>query len=320
MRKILVILVLLAFSLNVFAADEKVFKPSIKPDMTMYFNYGLDLDENTNLFELGRMYLGLKVKPTKNVTFRATLDVKYDGSVKGAYFKYAYAEVKKLIPMSKFIFGQQKTGLIDFNQKIWKYRELVKVPVDLAKLDTSADMGLAIDGKLPAGMGGFHVGFFAGEGYKKDTTEEDKAKAFSFRLNLTPLKTIKGLMLTGYYKLWASSVSGGDSTSMFGAILSLKCKMLTIAGEYFSKATGDAGAETVSSLYASFHAVPKLLDIFGRVDFNDHDTDVDFDLQTNLYVGLKYWIAKKTSMGLAYVRVAATDISHGLNLFFKQSF
>ena len=326
MKKILVVLVLLTFSISSFSAEEGSFKPSFKPDMLMFFNYGIDLDKNTNLFELNRMYLGFKAKPSENVMFRGTLDVQYDSvnGSKGAFFKYVYAEISKLIPMSKLVFGQLKTGLIDFELKHWIYREVYKSPIDSAGFDKSTDMGIALDGKIPLGLGAFHIGYFTGEGFKGASPEADKSKAFSLRASLTPFSSLdnrlKNLMFTFYYKMFAPQVSGGDSTDVLGLMLSIKCKMMILAAEYITESQGNNPSASIISLYSIFHIIPNLFDIFARIDLSDPDTDTAFDLETNFIAGFKYWVAKKTSIGLSYIRSAAAQVENKINLTFTQAF
>jgi len=130
-------------------------KANFKPDMRLFMHYNYGLDSKKHLYALERSYLGLKAT-IDNVTFRTTLDFKYDSdlNVKNVYVQYTYAEVKDLVPMSKLIFGQQKTGLIDFEGKIWGHRSVSRVGIDLYKMDTSADVGLAIESKLPNKPGG----------------------------------------------------------------------------------------------------------------------------------------------------------------------
>ena len=117
MKKVVSILLVLFFA-AALAADEES-KVSFTPDMRLIFRYNLDLNDKTHHYNLERAYLGLSAK-LDNVTFRTTLDLTYSSDgVKAMYLKYACAEVDKLIPLSRFIFGQQKTGLIDFEDNIW---------------------------------------------------------------------------------------------------------------------------------------------------------------------------------------------------------
>ena len=317
MKKVLSLLLVLFFAASLAAEEES--KVSFTPDMRLIFQYGLDMDSKDHLFNLERAYIGLKAK-LDNVSFRITGDVKYDSNtdIKDIYLKYAYAEVDKLIPMSKFIFGQQKTGLIDFEQdSIWGHRDVAKVPVDAYGLDTSADMGLAIDMKLPNKLGGLHLGYFAGEGYKKETVEGGEEKAVSLRakLNLGPL------MVTVYGKI-KGMPAGADSQTLFGAIVSFKNDMISAALQFFMNDTGTT--EQVIAAYATFHAIPKKLDIFARFDMNDPNTDVDneADEGSHLYLGLKYFLASKTSVAAFFKSYMPSvgDNANSINFSFDQKF
>lgn len=321
MKKVLSILLVLFFAASLAAQEES--KVSFTPDMRLIFQYGLDLDSKDHLFNLERAYIGLKAK-LDNVSFRITGDIKYDSNtdVKDIYLKYAYAEVDKLLPMSKFIFGQQKTGLIDFEQDgIWGHRAIAKVPTDLHKngagktMDTSADMGLSVDMKLPNKLGGLHLGYFAGEGYKKDTEEEGKEKALSLRANLN----LGPLMVTAYVKTWWEP-AGADNQNMFGAIVSFKNDLLSVAAEFFMKDSGTTAQ--IIAAYATFHAIPKKLDIFARFDMNDPDIDVEDNGVNHLYLGLKYFLASKTSVA-AFFRSympSVGDNANSINFSFDQKF
>lgn len=315
MKKVLSILLVLFCAASLAAQEES--KVSFTPDMRLIFQYGLDLDSKDHLFNLERSYIGFKAK-LDNVSFRITGDIKYDSNtdVKDIYLKYAYAEVDKLLPMSKFIFGQQKTGLVDFEQdEIWGHRDVAKVPVDAYGLDTSADMGLSVDLKLPNKLGGLHLGYFAGEGYKKNTLEDGEEKAVSLRANLN----LGPLMVTVYGKIWGQP-AGADSETLFGAIVSFKNELLSAAVQFFMNDTGTT--EQVISAYATFHAIPKKLDIFARFDMNDPDIDVEDNGVNHLYLGLKYFLASKTSVA-AFFRSympSVGDNANSINFSFDQKF
>jgi hypothetical protein len=319
MKKVLSILLVLFFAASLAADGES--KVSFTPDMRLIFQYNFDLNNTTHHYNLERAYLGLSAK-LDNVTFRTTLDLTYSSdNVKAMYLKYAYAEINKLIPIGKYIFGQQKTGLIDFEDKIWGHRSVAKVPVDLYKLDTSADMGLALDMKLPNKLGGIHFGYFAGEGYKGDTEEEDQEKALSLRanFNLTPC-----LMMTAYGKYGFKRAADAENDVLFGGILSFKNKLVSVAAEFFSRTTrADVGQRLIAA-YATFHAIEKKLDIFARFDMWDPNTDVDdeTDEGNHLYLGLKYFLASKTSVAAFFrsVMPSVGDNANSINFSFDQKF
>ena len=319
MKKVVSILLVLFFA-AALAADEES-KVSFTPDMRLLFRYNLDLNDKTHHYNLERAYLGLSAK-LDNVTFRTTLDLTYSSDgVKAMYLKYACAEVDKLIPLSRFIFGQQKTGLIDFEDNIWGHRSVAKVPVDLYKLDTSADMGLALDMKLPNKLGGIHFGYFSGEGYKGDTEEEDQEKALSLRANI---KFTPCLMLTAYGKFGFKRTADTDNDVLFGGILSFQNKLVSIAGEFFRRTRRDGDKEQVIAAYATLHAIEKKLDIFARFDMYDPNTDVDDNGYNNIMLGAKYFVAEKTAvslaLGLTMYQASGSDTDSMLQLAFDQKF
>ena len=323
MKKVLSILIVILFAVSLAADDGG--KVSFKPDMRLIFHYGFDLNNETHLYNLERAYLGLKAK-IDNVSFRITMDIKDvdiddDGTqavdLKGMYLKYAYAEIKKLIPLSKLIFGQQKTGLIDFEGKIWGHRAIAKVPLDMWGLDTSADVGLAVDAKLPGKLGGIHLGYFNGEGYKGSTSEDEQQKALSLRANIN----LGPIMLSGYAKTWWQP-GGADNHNLFGAIVSFKNKMISAAAQFFMKDTGTT--EQVISAYATFHAIPEKLDIFARFDMYDEDIDTDNDGKNVFMAGIKYNLAKKTAVyfgfGNTSYEASGTDSEQMIDIAFDQKF
>lgn len=102
------------------------------------------------------------------------------------YLKYAYLDLKNIIPEAVIRFGIQKVyfGAIDK----WEYPLPVKEIMDDNKLLSSADLGLGIDGNIPGGWGEYQIGVYNGNGYKK--MEDDPKKAVAASVMFVPLPGI----------------------------------------------------------------------------------------------------------------------------------
>lgn len=319
MRKVLVIaLLFLLVAPGLFAKDNGV---KISPDMKLFMRYdiGLGAVNKANVLSVDRMYLGLKVK-MDNVTFRGTTDLKFDGNYADAYVKYAYAEIKDLIPMAKLILGLQKTGLIDWEQKIWGHRDVAKVPVDAYGLDTSADYGVGVDMKVSV----LHLNLtlLSGDGYKKAESGATQGKAFALRANVD----MNGLIAGAYAKMWTKNANstiaaaGVDSNLLVGGIVGYKTKMIHGAVEYFMNTEVNKGG--VLSAYGTFNLLrggEKMLGIFARFDMLDPDGS-DNNV-TTILGGAKYYLAKKSSLAAAFFTTsqeAGGDAEMGVSFVFQQ--
>jgi len=188
----------------------------------MYLDYKLDLsgeDEAgdkllTNDFSIGRVYVNLKSNLSEKASMRFTTDV-YKGKdqkvevddktfdvAPSKYYdaytirvKYAYVDLKKVIPHTKITFGLQGTPWIGMVDKSWGYRFVSKSLFDQYKKMASADYGAGLTVSIPGGYGEGVVQVVNGNGYSK--LETNKHKDIIARILLTPLPEDKVLKSLG---------------------------------------------------------------------------------------------------------------------------
>ncbi len=107
-----------------------------------------------------------------------------------AWLKYASVDFLKVPGLeqidAQIRFGIQKVyfGTLD----TWEYPLIDKEPVDRAGIASSADFGVAILGRLPAGFGSYELAAFSGSGYKK--LDANTEKMYNASLLVTPLPGI----------------------------------------------------------------------------------------------------------------------------------
>lgn len=311
--------------------EKKEFKASFSPDLTLISKYQIGLTDKFNKFALERMYMGFKANVAENVSMRVTYDVNWDSDLASvnAMLKYAYMEVKDLIPMNTLVIGVQKTGYIDYvDNSAWGHRDLSKIAIDGNSLDTSADMGLALDGKTPCGMLSWNLALLSGGGYKifdNKMVEPNTQKAFSFRGTITPFAgdaTLGGLTLSIYGKQWINGTDiVPDELLALNIGFSMK-DLLRVGIEYIAKDVNGGAPKNALSAYATFMAIPKSLDIIGRYDSYDPNTAADDDQTRTIYLGAKYWLAKKSAVSLLFSSktVGTADAKSQVDMVFSSSF
>jgi hypothetical protein len=176
---------------------------------------GVDNKVDTSMFSIPRTYLRFKVADTGyegNITLDINNTANGEGvnttavtytatNVAGAidwasWLKYASVDLTK-VPGLEQIDAQLRVGL----QKIyfgtidtWEYPLIDKDPIDRAGIVSSADTGISILGRIPAGYGSYELAVYSGSGYKKlDTNAE---KMYDASLLITP---ISGIYFRGSY-------------------------------------------------------------------------------------------------------------------------
>jgi hypothetical protein len=124
------------------------------------------------------------------VTYTATT---VQGSVDwAAWLKYASVDLLK-IPGLEQIDAQLRVGIqkVYFGTlDVWEYPVIDKEPIDKYFGISSADFGVALVGRLPAGYGSYELAAFSGEGYKK--LDLNAEKMYMASLLVTPLPGLYG--------------------------------------------------------------------------------------------------------------------------------
>lgn len=310
----LVTLLVVMMSTTAFSGDTKV-------NGRLYAHWMLDKTDgadNANEFGIGRAYVTVKSKLSDYTSLRITTDVKeteidgktrYDVILKYGYFDWKPAFAKSALTVR---FGLQPTPYIDMMNKVWGRRYLEKTVIDLNKFLTSSDLGVGayvgLGEKGKFGEAGLVV--FNGTSYS-NLGEENKQKDFNFYTVLTPFvdnldlkkSTIVGQYYYGFQnEMIPDSVEATDyKNQIFSVAGNLAYQQLfNLGGELNFVTTGNGfGAEDTKATGFSFFGTLYLeqllvnspafrtLNLFGRIDLLDPDTDVDDNGETLSIFGVE---------------------------------
>jgi hypothetical protein len=212
MNKVILMLVLaLAATIN-FAQEES--KGKIHGYMFGDYFYNLSRDANAgsisnavekgekdfNGFQFRRIYFGYDytINEKFSTRFRLEADQKENtsGGKIGLFVKDAYLKWKNIVEGSDLILGFSPTPTFSVSEDYWGYRSLEKTIMDLRKIASSRDFGLAVKGKLSAN-GNIKYWLMAanGEGNKP---EINKQKSVYGHLELEPLKNLSFTLYGDY--------------------------------------------------------------------------------------------------------------------------
>jgi len=195
MTRILTILAILFFSFTVFAQDKQEsgskFSGYVFAD---YYhitkNHKSDILDK-HRFWFRRIYFTYDSKINSNFSTRLRLGMSNEGDftsmiamislVRDAWLKYKLDKIQ-------FILGISPPPTFAVIEKIWDYRSVEKIPLDLQKMASSRDFGLSIKGKFDdKGVVKYHLMFSNGSSNKQ---EIDKGKSGMFSLGLYPSKEL----------------------------------------------------------------------------------------------------------------------------------
>ena len=153
--------------------------------------------QDRNAFSIRRIYFTFENNITAGMKMRFRLESahgKYGATSKiHPFVKHAYLEWKNLIPRHKLYLGIAETNAFKNSEKYWGYRSVEKTIMDLNKISSSADMGIALKGDLFGDMAHHWLTIFNGTGY--GSSEVDRYKKIGYAFWMTP---IAGLMIEGY--------------------------------------------------------------------------------------------------------------------------
>lgn len=265
-------MIILALSIGVtglYGVDTKV-----GGDAFFHYQYE-DADNNEFLFK--RAYLTISSKVSDNISYKFQADIGSGGPTDySVYLKNANIAWKT--DLGKLTFGMQGMNMFKVQENTWGYRFISKMPMDLAKFSSSADLGVRFDkkwGDLTA-----NVMLTNGAGYKKQ--ENDKYKKVSTSVTYGETKLNEGfnagavLSHEGYdyiseggnVETGSSLVIGGFGGTVVGA--------LRLGVEYSMKTTSDNTDVTANlfSLYTHYK-INDHISAFGRHDILDDGSPQD---------------------------------------------
>lgn len=154
-------------------------------------------EQERNSFSLRRFYFTFENNITADIKVRFRLESahgKYGATSKiNPFVKHAYLEWTNLIPRHKLYIGIAETNAFKNAEKYWGYRSIEKTIMDINKISSSADMGIALKGDLFGDAAHHWLTVFNGTGY--GSSEVDRYKKIGYAFWLTP---VNGLMIEGY--------------------------------------------------------------------------------------------------------------------------
>ena len=248
----------------------------------VYYNWTYDADPDAagyNEFTLTRLYLAYGKNLSESIKITLTTDILNDGTAWVAYQKYAYLTYK--LGMGKAFIGLQGMNVFNITESNWGYRFLAKSSMDAHKFANSADMGMGYAATFAENVH-LHLTVTNGEGYKH--VEENKYK----KLAAQAVFGEKSLAShTGFnagaafsYEPYEFSVDATESVSVLTVFGAFATESLRIGGEFDRKTDSGVHTEQIIAAYFDYHvsAVHKMhLNVFGRVEIFDHNTDEDGD-------------------------------------------
>ncbi|MCH8033826.1 MAG: hypothetical protein IH950_08755 [Bacteroidetes bacterium] len=177
--------------------------------------------------------------------------------VKDAWFKYKFSN-------QALIIGISPTPTFQIMEKIWGYRAVEKTPLDLQRMASSRDFGLALKGKLDEkGMFKYNIMFSNGSSNKQ---EIDKGKSGLLSLAFYPVKEFV-IEVYGDY----ADHEGSTNWYTLQAFLGYKTKTVRAGIMYADQTRQSEDVEDQKMRVASLFIVGEVSEkfsLFGRADRN----------------------------------------------------
>ncbi len=309
-----------------------------------------------NGFQFRRVYFTVENAITSNIKMRFRLDAKHDkfGSTEKMrpFLKHAYLAWSNLIPNHTLYLGLAETNAFKNAEGYWGYRSIAKTILDLNKIVSSADMGLALKGDLGKFV---HHWLTIQNGTGYGSSEVDKYKRIGYAFWLTPLK---GLIVEGYADYEKQDPATGTFSaardyfhstgySTLKAFVGYSSPCFTVGTELFARTNRESGATDASgltrtdvrkqgiSVFAMWITPSPKLKVFGRYDYFDPNADDAVftgaaqngacDERTDIIAGFDYiptakvhimpniWITSYTQNGLKNDVTARVTLYYNFN-------
>ena len=248
-------------------------------------------NEKRNAFQLRRIYLTHDIKWDDSFSGRLRFEAKdagfgsggtMDPFVKDAYLRYQWNG-------RSLYAGQSPTPIWSITETMWGYRALEKTIMDLNKIGSSRDNGIAFNTGL-GGSGKIDLRLMVGNGNSTKSEKDNDKKLYG----LVQLKPAGDLVATAYVD-WQSHPKDRDQ-STFAVMVGTKSEDLHGAVEVFTQTRKNAAAgEDVTSQGVSVFGAKRLRErtkAFARADIFDPNNDVDDDGNILVMGGLD-WMPTK---------------------------
>ncbi len=246
-------------------------------------NQGKDFDFNR--FSIDRVYLTFASKLGDRYTGRARLELQNnnDGTVTN-FLKTADIAVREPFGLgsSTLRFGQTEGAVSPFLEKPWGYRIVSKTTTDRYLGLSTTYLGAGLASKLAGGIIETDVLLANRVPANKNISDggDAKYKTLAGRVLLRPIQegVAKGLAFGGYAQYAPKrSPSGENSDLWFGGHAYFDAPKFVAGVQYDSRVTKVADEDVTSAVISGFarYAVTEKIEIFGRVDAVDFNTDTD---------------------------------------------
>jgi hypothetical protein len=218
------------------------------------------------------------------------------------YIKYAYLEMKDVLPDVKLRLGAAGMGFTGHYDQFVGQRYIRKSFTDSHKILDSADIGVHALGAH--GKFSWQGAVVNGGGYK--SAESDKAKAGQITLGFDPMSD--GDASLPIYAFFRHDLGSDTPMTSYGLSTGFKSEALTAWGEFVMESeTIETGGTTSSSSRSGMGYsatlmphIGDLMSIIVRYDSWDTDTAADGDASNTLLAGVTHDFAKKVSIGVIY--------------------
>jgi len=339
-KKLLFVLLASALMTSVAWADS--FKaPALSGTVFAYYRHDLtskeeSAQEGANEFEVSRVYVNVIGAVTEKFHYRVTADVGRDVDIYYTYdlvfdeltqqyelietrhtrrggldffAKYAYVDVRDVIPNHSIYGGIEKTAWAPYENGIWGWRVIRRVAYHGRGYGTTSDLGLGVGGEFANGFIQHHLTYTNGAGFKS-AEGGLSGKAVEYRFSLFPLVSNEawaGLSINAVAKFdnLGEKVADGaakNPVNICGGLLGLKHEFVSFGGGYFMRSRGEdneaAGTTKVDgnlmTAYATGHfrvSEGMTLHPLVRYDQIEPNKDQDDDERTLLIggVGFKFF-------------------------------
>ena len=273
LKRILILFFSLGIMINLFGQDKKEEESSGKfsgymfGDYYYFFdNHKPELNDQRGIW-FRRIYFTYDYKINSSFSTRLRLEMGNEFNfeeaktmipfVKDAWFKYKFSN-------QSFIIGISPTPTFQILEKMWGYRAVEKTPLDLQRMASSRDFGLALKGKFDEkGMFKYHIMFSNGSSNKQ---EIDKGKSGLLALAFYPIKEFV-IEVYGDYADHAGSTDWYTLQVFFG----YKTKTFRAGLLYADQTRQMEDVEDIKLRVASLFIVGEVSEQFsliGRVDRN----------------------------------------------------
>lgn len=336
-------LMLLTMAVAFFATvawAESFTAPELSGTVFAYYKYDLttkdeSYQEGANEFGVDRVYVNFIGAVTEKFHYRVTADVgretytyytyelveespgvwRLDPTARtrrgglNFFAKYAYLDVRDVIPQHSIYGGIEKTPWAPYENDIWGWRVIRKAAFQDRNYGTTSDLGFGVGGEFANGLIQHHLTYTNGAGYNNPEGGLS-GKAVEYRFSLFPLASNEawaGLSINAVAKFdnLGEKVPEGnakDPVNIYGGLLGLKHEYVSFGGGYFMRSQGEdneaIGATKVDgnimTAYATGHfrvTEGMTLHPLVRYDMYEPDKDTADDERTLIIggVGLKFF-------------------------------